>query len=254
MATSVKAPRSTFFLGLIGAVFLALFAGLIALGVWQVQRLGWKRDLIQRVESRVHAAPGVAPAPAQWPTVSPARDEYRHLRLRGRYLAGADTLVQAVTELGPGFWLLTPLRTDAGYTVLVNRGYVPDARTAGSVPVPAGDTEVVGLLRLSEPGGGFLRKNQPAQQRWFSRDVAAIAAARKLDGAVAPYFLDAERAAPLPGDLRTAPQWPVGGLTVIKFPDHHLQYALTWFALALMVLWAGWRVWREEARRRAAAA
>lgn len=252
MATSVKPPRSSFVLGLIGAVFLALFAGLIALGAWQVQRLGWKRDLIQRVDSRVHAEPGAAPAPAEWPTVSAARDEYRHLRLRGRYLPGADTRVQAVTALGPGFWLLSPLRTDAGYTVLVNRGYVPDAATAQSAPPPAGEVEVTGLLRLSEPGGGFLRKNQPAQQRWFSRDVAAIAAAHRLDGATAPYFVDADRAAPLPQDLRSAPQWPVGGLTVIKFPDHHLQYALTWFALALMVAWAGWRVWREESRRRAA--
>ncbi|MET4726920.1 surfeit locus 1 family protein [Lysobacter enzymogenes] len=252
MATSVKPPRSTFVLGLIGAVFLAMFAGLIALGAWQVQRLSWKRDLIQRVESRVHAEPAAAPGPNDWPAVSAARDEYRHVRLRGRYLPGADTRVQAVTELGPGFWLLSPLRSDAGYTVLVNRGYVPDARTAQSTPPPAGEIEVTGLLRLSEPGGGFLRRNQPAQQRWFSRDVAAIAAAHRLDGATAPYFVDAERAAPLPGDLRQAPQWPVGGLTVIKFPNNHLQYALTWFVLALMVAWAGWRVWREESRRRAA--
>ncbi|WP_394537307.1 SURF1 family protein [Lysobacter enzymogenes] len=255
MATSVKPPRSSFVLGLIGAVFLALFAGLIALGAWQLQRRGWKHDLIQRVDSRVHAPPAAAPGPAEWPAVSAARDEYRHVRLRGRWLPGADTRVQAVTDLGPGFWLLSPLRTDAGFTVLVNRGYVPDARTAAAAAAvaPTGDIEVAGLLRLSEPGGGFLRQNQPAQDRWFSRDVAAIAAARGLDGAVAPYFVDAERGAPLPGDLRTAPQWPVGGLTVIKFPDNHLQYALTWFALALMVLWAGWRVWREEARRRAAA-
>lgn len=251
MATSVKTPRSSFVLGLIGAVFLALFAGLIALGAWQVQRLGWKRDLIQRVDSRVRAEPGAAPAPAQWPAVSAASDEYRHVRLRGRYLPGADTRVQAVTELGPGFWLLTPLRTQDGYTVLVNRGYVPDARTAAAATAPSGPVEVTGLLRLSEPGGGFLRKNQPAQERWFSRDVAAIAAARKLDR-TAPYFVDADRAAPLPGDLRQTPQWPVGGLTVIKFADNHLQYALTWFALALMVAWAAWRVWREEARRRAA--
>lgn len=255
MATSVKPPRSSFVLGLIGAVFLALFAGLIALGAWQLQRRGWKHDLIQRVDSRVHAPPAAAPGPAEWPAVSAARDEYRHVRLRGRWLPGADTRVQAVTDLGPGFWLLSPLRTDAGFTVLVNRGYVPDARTAAAAAAvaPTGDIEVAGLLRLSEPGGGFLRQNQPAQDRWFSRDVAAIAAARRLDGAVAPYFVDAERGAPLPGDLRTAPQWPVGGLTVIKFPDNHLQYALTWFALALMELWAGWRVWREEARRRAAA-
>ena len=79
---------------------------------------------------------------------------------------------------------------------------------------------------MSEPGGGFLRANDPATGRWFSRDVAAIAASLGLDK-VAPYFIDSERN---PGD--TGP--PVGGLTVVDFPNNHLVYALTWGTLALM--------------------
>ena len=85
---------------------------------------------------------------------------------------------------------------------------------------------MTGLLRMSEPGGAFLRSNDPAADRWFSRDVAAIAASRGLDK-VAPYFIDAERA---PGESGL----PVGGLTVIAFSNNHLVYALTWGALALM--------------------
>jgi len=250
-ANPAKRPRGRFALTALALALLATFIGLIALGGWQIQRRAWKLDLIQRVEARVHAPPGAAPTQSEWPRIDAAGYEYRHVRLQGRYLPGRDTLTQAVTELGPGFWLITPFRTEDGQTVLINRGFVPSAR---EVPAAAPTyTQVDGLLRLSEPGGGFMRKNAPAQNRWYSRDVAAIAAARGLPGA-APYFLDADRAAPLPSDPNAEPVWPVGGLTVIKFPNNHLQYALTWFALALMVVAAGWRVALEERRLRRARA
>jgi surfeit locus 1 family protein len=136
---------------------------------------------------------------------------------------------------------------EAGETVLINRGFVPAdhrdpaTRAAGQI---AGVTRVVGLLRMTEPKGGFLRSNDPAGNRWYSRDVAAIAVARNL-GAVAPYFIDAD-ATPNPG------AWPVGGLTVIDFPNSHLVYAVTWYALALMLAGvAAWAV-RDEIRARAA--
>ena len=245
-ATPARRPRGVFALVALYLLFATLFAGLIALGSWQVQRRAWKLDLIERVEARVHAPPGAPPARADWASVSAARDEYRHVRLSGRYLAGHDTYTQAVTELGPGYWLLSPLRTDAGEIVLVNRGFVRERKAPP--PSPAG--EVTGLLRLSEPGGGFLRKNEPAQERWHSRDVAAIAMARGLAGEpVAPYFVDADRAK---GTGVDPAQEPVGGLTVIKFPNSHLVYALTWFGLALMVAGAAWRVALEQRRRRRA--
>ncbi|MGO1068751.1 SURF1 family protein [Lysobacter sp. CA199] len=246
-ANPAKRPRGRFAMTVLSLVFIAAFLGLIALGAWQVQRRAWKLDLIQRVEARVHAPPGAAPGPAEWPTVNASRDEYKHVRLQGRYLPGHDTLTQAVTELGPGFWLISPFRTGDGTVVLINRGFVPNARAVPAT-VPT-DAQIDGLLRLSEPGGGFMRKNAPAQNLWYSRDVQAIAAARGLSP-VAPYFVDADRTAPLPSDPKARPVWPVGGLTVIKFPDNHLQYALTWFVLALMVAAAAWRVALEERRLR----
>lgn len=252
-ANTAKRPRSRFALAVLSSVFFAAFLGLIALGGWQVQRRAWKLDLIERVEARVHAPPGAAPGPADWPQVSAARDEYRHVQLEGRYLGGKDSLVQAVTAIGPGFWLMTPFQTDAGPIVLVNRGFVPGKREAAAATASLSDTRVTGLLRLSEPGGGFLRKNAPQQDRWYSRDVAAIAAARGLQR-VAPYFIDADRRDEGPVAADAEPAWPVGGLTVIKFPNNHLVYALTWFGLALMVAAAAWRVALEERRRRRAAA
>ena len=151
--------------------------------------------------------------------------------MRGTFRHDRETLVQAVTELGPGFWVLTPLATEGGGTIIVNRGFVPTdrrdpaTRAAGN---PTSPVSVIGLLRLAEPGGGFLRSNDPAGGRWYSRDVAAIADARGL-GQVSPYFVDAD-STPNPGGL------PIGGLTVVAFRNSHLVYALTWFALAGMGL------------------
>ena len=229
---------------ILGAVMFALlFAGFSALGVWQVQRLAWKQELIRQVDARIHAAPVAAPAPDQ--TITRQADQYRRVVVSGRFDHQREALVKAVTDLGPGYWVMTPLVTDRGFTVLINRGFVPAERqkpadrAAGQVEGPA---RVVGLLRLSEPDGGFLRANDPAGDRWFSRDVTAIAKARGLSGPVASYFIDAD-ATPNPGG------WPRGGLTVVRFANSHLIYALTWFGLALMS--AGGFVFflREERRR-----
>ena len=232
------------------AVFAALaFAGFFALGTWQVERRAWKLDLIARVDRRVHAPAAAPPARQDWPQVNAAADAYRHLRLVGTFLHDKETLVQASTDLGAGFWVLTPLQTPDGTTVLVNRGFVPPQareRAARTAVEPRGQTTVLGLLRITEPNGGFLRRNDPPGNRWFSRDVQALAAARGLSD-VAPYFLDAEAAPARPGEAIT---WPAAGLTVIAFPNNHLVYALTWYALALMVAGAAGYVWRDERRRR----
>lgn len=221
-------------------VFLfCLVVVFVALGSWQVQRLFWKLDLIASVEARIHADP--VPAPSG--TIDPAEDEYRRVTATGLFDHAKSVLVQAVTERGAGFWVVTPLRQADGLTVLVNRGFVPadkrspKARLASELA--AGPVSVTGLLRLSEPGGAFLRANDPAGDRWFSRDVAAIAAAKGLAN-VEPYFIDAD-ATPNMGGL------PIGGLTVVTFRNSHLVYALTWYALAIMSAGAVYLVLRRKA-------
>jgi surfeit locus 1 family protein len=136
---------------------------------------------------------------------------------------------------------MAPLRTDRGFTILINRGFVPpdhpDLRHHG-----AGQARITGLLRVTEPKGGFLRENDPMADHWYSRDVAAIARRRGLT-ATAPYFIDAEAT---PDD----PDGPVGGLTVVDLPNNHLVYALTWFTLAAMVAGAITHVIRSGPPRR----
>lgn len=234
--------RSAAVLAVWAACAALAFVALLALGTWQVERRAWKLDLIARVGQRVQAPPEPAPGPGA--RVSAAADEYRHVRVTGRFLHDRETLVQAVTARGSGFWVLTPLQAADGSVVLVNRGFVPpEARepVARGAAAPQGPVSVTGLLRLTEPGGAFLRHNDPAADRWYSRDVAAIARARGLD-AVAPYFVDADAGPPGLPDL------PVGGMTVIAFPNNHLVYALTWYTLALMLAAAAWYLGREEWR------
>jgi surfeit locus 1 family protein len=241
----LRPGRSPLRLSLLGLLCLFGIVALSALGIWQLERRDWKLNLIQEISLRVRAAPIDAPGPSQWPRVVAGDYTYRRVRAAGEYLNDRETLVQAVTRLGAGFWVLTPLRTVEGFTVLVNRGFVPlagrdpAARIRGLI---RGATLVSGLLRMSEPKGAFLHANDPGADRWYSRDVAAIGAARLLSP-IAPYFIDADATA-VTGGL------PVGGLTVIELPNNHLVYALTWFALALMLTGAAVYVGREEWRIR----
>lgn len=241
---------------------LLLFAGFFALGTWQVYRLQWKLALIERVDQRVHAAPIAAPGPDSWPHVSAANDEYLHVSASGVFLHALSSRVQAVTELGSGYWLLTPLRQTDGTIVFINRGFITATQSKAifadqekvnmSVLGNADNVRVSGLLRISEPVGGFLRKNDPADNRWYSRDVQALGAAHGLSR-VAPYFIDAEVDKDISSSNADASVIrPVAGLTVIAFHNSHMVYALTWYALALMVAGAAFWVTREERKARRA--
>ena len=234
---TLEAPRrrSAGFLIAITIAAAMAVGGLASLGVWQLHRLSWKRDLIAKVGSRVHATPVPAPSSAG------PDDAYRRVMASGHFLHDRATLVQASTARGAGFWVLTPLQTDRGFTLLVNRGFVPpEARTRYARP--EGSIQITGLMRLTEPGGGFLRSNDPAANRWYSRDVSAIASARRFQAPVANYFIDAEQGEP--------DALPAGGLTVLTFPNSHLSYALTWFALAALVAGGYIVVMRHEWKER----
>lgn len=236
---------------------IALFFVFVALGCWQVQRLAWKEALIQRVTQRLHSAPTPLPARAMWPQLTVADFEYQPVQVHGRWQHRLTVLSQATTELGAGYWVLTPLQLADGSHVLVNRGFVPAGQRASVLAAERPDERlaqeevtVLGLLRASEPGGGYLRRNDPAQQRWHSRDVAAIAQAQAL-GTVAPFFIDAGLpVTQVPVEAMEAVEgpWPRPGMTVVRFANSHLVYALTWFGLALLVVLAAVIVVRYERR------
>jgi surfeit locus 1 family protein len=245
---TTRGPRGPLALLLLALFGLCLFVGFIELGNWQVRRLAWKRDLITRVDQRVHASPIAPPTPDQWSKVNAEADEYRHVQVTGKFLHDRQTLIWAASDEGSGYFVVTPLQLADGSIVLVNRGFAPEGwcgRDGQCAPGPSGPVTVTGLLRMSEPSGLF-RHNDPAHNSWYTRDVPAIAAARGLTHA-APYFIDQDAMQGASADA-----WPKGGTTVINFPNNHLSYLITWYLMALLTLAAGSYVGYDEYKLRRA--
>ncbi len=202
----------------------------LGLGVWQVQRLSWKEGLIAARAAAV-AAPA-APAPQSG---SQARGmEFHHVTDKGVLLNGKENFLAATAADGQaGFQVLTPLREADGRIVFINRGFVPAAlrdrakRIAGE---PAGIVRIAGLLRLprDRSPNWFVPDNRPDLNYWFWVDLPAMAEADRLHH-VASFYIDAD-AAPNPGG------WPKGGVTRLALPNNHLQYAITWFSLAVAMI------------------
>jgi surfeit locus 1 family protein len=202
----------------------------LALGGWQIERLFWKRDLIAQREAAVTAAPAAVPK-----TLSEARGmEFRHVSDEGVFLNDKEIYLGATSEGGgQGYQVLTPLLEPGGRVVFVNRGYIPSElkdpakRALGQI---TGTVRVQGLLRLPPAGrpNWFLPDNRPDLNYWFWVDLTAMSAADKL-GRVAPFYIDAD-ATPNAGG------WPKGGVTRLTLPNNHLQYAITWFSLAVALI------------------
>jgi surfeit locus 1 family protein len=208
-------------------VTLILLAALIALGTWQVQRLHWKLGLIAQVNRNL-----VLPPVSLDTALRLGKDaEYRRVALTGRFDHAKEAYVYSVIEGGPAYHVVTPLTLDDGRVLLIDRGIVPETkldparRRAGQVP---GIVRVVGVWRSGSLPGLFTPAPQRARRLWFVRDVAAIAAADHVRVA-APVMIEAD-ATPNPGG------WPQGGHTVVSFRNEHLQYAITWYALAIALI------------------
>ena len=160
--------------------------------------------------------------------------EFHRVTDEGVFLHDKEIFLGASSEGGgQGYQVLTPLLEPSGRIVFVNRGFIPGElkdpakRAAGQVP---GTVRVLGLLRLPPDGrpGWFVPDNRPDLNYWFWVDIPAMSAAVDLDR-VAPFYIDAD-ATPNPGG------WPKGGVTRLTPPNNHLQYAITWFSLAVALI------------------
>jgi cytochrome oxidase assembly protein ShyY1 len=236
-------------LGIFTALTLAL---LIGLGVWQLQRRVEKHALIAQLTERLAATPETLPPPAQWSALTPARDEFRRVRFSAVYESRPDAMVysagSAIREdiSGPGTWALLPARLPTGETIVINTGFVQNtmqdrgqqdravARLVTGQPVV-----LTGYIRFPESAGALTPPENIAKRLWFTRDHLAIA--RRLGwGEVAPFYIDLETPAPESGI-------PKPGPLEVHLKDDHLQYAITWFGLAGVVLIA-FGVWLKGQR------
>jgi surfeit locus 1 family protein len=229
---------------LLAALFTLIGLGvLVGLGLWQLERKAWKEALIARLEERLAHTPMPLPAPNSWERLGPDEAEFRHVRFDADVRYDQQALVFAAGSAlrpdvsGPGYWVFAPAKLPDGSVVVVNRGFLPQGREDAKISAagaPPGRTDIIGVLRWPEPRGLFTPADDPAHNRWFVRDPAAIAAAKGW-GRVAPFYVEQEAPVP-PGG------WPQPGPLQVNLPNNHLQYAITWFGLAaaLIVVFALW--------------
>jgi surfeit locus 1 family protein len=214
------------------AFMLPLFIGCIALAVWQLERLQWKLALIAKVNQNLRAAP----IPGEKAlAIGTAAAQYRRVRLRGTFDNSKESYVFTTAGEGiPAFHVLTPFTLADGRVLLVDRGMVPEklrdpnTRTAGELK---GEQYINGVWRIPDASGWFTPAPNVLKRIWYARDVESIATADRIRLA-APVIIEAD-ATPNPGG------WPKGGQTVVTFRNEHLEYAITWFGLAAVVL-GGW--------------
>lgn len=242
-----------------GAAWRLLAAGLgvglccvalVGLGTWQLQRLAEKEALMAMIAARAGAPAADLPPPAAWSGLTRGRDEYRHVRVVGVFDHAREALVYTVRTAeagppeGPGALVVTPLMRADGPPILINRGFVPQARRDPATRATGqveGQVDLTGLLRMPEEASWFVPLNDRARGTFFRKDPASLAAAMGLEAA-APFIIDLD-AGPVPGGL------PLAGTTRLTFPNRHLEYALTWYALAATLLGVSLAaLWTRRAR------
>lgn len=209
-----------------GPTLLTLFAlpVLIGLGIWQVQRLEWKSALLETIDRRMAATPVTLPSRID----SPEDWRYRPVRLRGEFDHDREVYVFSGRQ-GGGWMVYTPLMRADGPPVLVNRGLVPDDKRAPDArpnSQPTGIVTVSGIARGSRPGGWLVPEGDPEAGLFYAADLPRLARAMEL-ARWATVMVDADA---------DGSGLPRGGQTRVDIPNDHLEYALTWFALALVLM------------------
>lgn len=230
MSAAARTPPA-----LLVAIALAI---LLALGTWQVQRMSWKQEIIDTIEERI-VAPAV-PLPAG-EAIDPEAWEYRRVLVRGEFLHDREIHLAGHTRRGNlGYQVVTPMRREQGGHVLVNRGWVPaEVKDAASRPesLPQGPVTVEGVVRKGWEQTMFVPDNDPVRNYWFYADLDAMARAAGVS--VPPVMVEAV-AGPDPAVL------PIGGQTRLEIPNNHLQYALTWYGLAVALVAMYLVAWRKR--------
>lgn len=220
----------TFRPGLTVATLIALLI-LISLGTWQMQRLAWKRDLIASTEVLTQAAP----VALEDFLARKTQPEYAPIRFRGRIDAARAAPVFGTLGPQPGVYLFVPVYDVSGqFLIYINLGFIPQrAFEAGDYTVPAGEALFTGLFRNAEPAGGIagaLRPDTNDDGFWYVRRPALFAASDNVDAVPSRLGVYVDRSE------GSGEAWPRAGTTRLEFSNRHLEYALTWYGLALTLV------------------
>jgi surfeit locus 1 family protein len=215
-------------------VALAALAILVALGSWQLERKRWKEGLLAKIAERVQAPP-VSLQDAVRRAKAGEDIEYLHVAAEGRFLHDMERYLYAPAPGGLAWHVYTPLETAPAQIVWVNRGAVPDGRKLPETRREGqigGQHVVVGLARGQIGKALFAPENDARQNVWYWPDIPALtrSAFGPQAAATVPLWIDVDAQPEPPGGL------PRGGVTRIALPNRHLEYAITWYGLALALV------------------
>ena len=241
-----RKPRGLLLPGIFALLCLALFVGL---GTWQLERKAWKDKLIATLTQRLSALPQPLPSAGSWDGLNPDDAEFRRVAFRAEfrdpvppnprnhearvYTAGSG-LRDDIKE--PGYFVFAPARLPDGRIVVVNRGFVagqPNAQTKPA-PRPEGPVDIGGILRWPERRGWFVPGYDARNDVWYARTLFEMTSQKEWD-TTAPFYVEQESPVPAGGI-------PKPGTLKLNLPNNHLQYALTWYGLAIVLLavFAAW--------------
>ena len=211
---------------------LAGAAILIGLGVWQLQRLGWKEAILADIDARIVAAP--VPLPSE---IDPERDRYLPVEVKGRFTGQEVDVLTSGKFDGVGYRVIAAMEIADGRRILVDRGFLPEA--ARAVPRPASTAFITGNLHWPMETDSFTPAPDVASGIWFARDVSAMAAALTTE----PVLIVARE--PTGDGIEPLP------IDTSVIANDHFNYAMTWFSLA--VVWLGMTgFWLFRIKRRMA--
>jgi len=235
--SQARSVRSTIGMTVFALVITAILSGL---GFWQLERRDEKHALIAALDARLAAEPVPLPPSSDWARLTQSDDEFRRVRFTATFENKPDAMIYTSSSAvrsdvkSPGAWAFLPARLESGEQVVINAGFVPNEMQGRAeedravAPLVTGRPETLtGYLRFPEQPGLFTAHENGPKRLWFIRDVPGIAASLNW-GTVAPFYIDLET--PMPAGAGPKP-----GALVPKLRDNHLQYAITWFGLALAV-------------------
>ncbi len=216
---------------------IPILAILIALGIWQVKRLHWKTVLLAQIERGTHLPP------APLPQLLAEQDKggmvaWRRARVHGHFAALPPQPLYSLRQGKQALRLLAPFVMDDGLAITVDMGFVPYAPDkTWTLPVPStAALSLHGILKpVRKPGPFALHNTQGGL--WFTPDTKTLLAPLNAAHPVTKYLLDLE-------PPRMGPDWPEPAPAHADIPNNHLDYALTWFGLALAAIgvYLGWHI------------